>query len=722
MSLTELEALVGHLFVVDGRSISTASPGAVAAPAPRRAARGREADTIFALISLAEDQRAPAAFYERLTSQLTGSYFNTQGSVTSALRGAAGSLNDLLLSLNADRSQPLEVGTACAVMRERELTLIAVGPVRCFLVHNGQVERLPPEDELDDATVLGISEQPHLRFYRFEVGAGDFLILADVSLDRLDGSTVQHAVGSSEIKAVLNNLRSVVGDYTTAQVIKFVQPAPEEEREKAPEAEPKPKPSSPQQRPGLVPRLGIADRSKAAPVTVTDSKPKPRQQPDKDSFKEKSQAVGKSLTTFFQRVGGGLTLGLANLTGGLKKLFEKTLPEEEIENPLEEKFQLSTTMQIGVVIGVALLVAVITTTIYQMRGQTSQYAQLVREAQGELELARTGTNQAEARPHWETAVFLLNEAFRIRTPSEEVLQMREEALSALDTYDHVTRVQPVLLREYDSESVLRGPIVHGANVYLLDETNDILYREDLDESMAVLTNQQPQIVTRQGNLANDQPVGGLIDMIWMDEGGLPQNNVLAVLDRNGLLITYSPSWGLGAIRLQGTEGWQDPRAMVVFGRDLYVLDAGANEIWVFLAGTESYPTPPQPYFTDVVPNLADAVDLAVDTNGNFYVLHSNGRISKYFQGRQEPFEFSGLPQPVTQPASLFLNLSLYDRAFFIADPGGGRLYTTAVNGTFLRNYRDSNELFEAITGAYNIDRPPHVYITAGNGLYYFSRP
>jgi hypothetical protein len=480
----------------------------------------------------------------------------------------------------------------------------------------------------------------------------------------------------------------------------------------------------------LVPRLGIADRSpsKAAPVTVTGSREKSqRQQPAAQaapgSVQKTAQAVRIRSASFFQRVGRGLALGLANVTGGLRKLFEKTLPEEEIENPLEERFQLSTTMQIGVAVAVAIIVALVATAIYQLRGQTSQYAQLVREAQSELELARLGTNQADARPHWETAVFLLNEAFRIRTPSEEVIQLRDEALSALDAYDHVTRVQPVLLREYGPEAVLSGPIVHGSNVYVIDETDDILYREDLDESRATLTNQDSLIVTRQGNLANDQPVGGLVDMIWMDDGGLPQNNVLAVLDRNGLLITYSPSWGLGAIRLPGTDGWQNPRAMVVFDRDLYVLDSGANEIWVFIAGSESYPTPPQRYFSEPAPDLTDAVDMAIDTTGNIYVLHAGGRVSKYFQGRQEAFEFSGLPQPVTQPMSLFLNLSLYDRAFFIADPGGGPLYTTAVNGTFLRNYRDANDdLFDAITGAYNIDRPPHVYVTAGNGLYYFSRP
>ncbi|MBC7870407.1 MAG: hypothetical protein H7Y09_06170, partial [Chitinophagaceae bacterium] len=46
----EYEALVCHLYVVGGRSISAAPPGALVEVAPRKAARGREADTFFTLV------------------------------------------------------------------------------------------------------------------------------------------------------------------------------------------------------------------------------------------------------------------------------------------------------------------------------------------------------------------------------------------------------------------------------------------------------------------------------------------------------------------------------------------------------------------------------------------------------------------------------------------------------------------------------------------------
>ena len=318
---------------------------------------------------------------------------------------------------------------------------------------------------------------------------------------------------------------------------------------------------------------------------------------------------------------------------------------------------------------------------------------------------------------------MLDQAAAIREPGPETADLRAEALGALDSYDHVVRVQPTLLRQYTPGATLRGPVVQGLNLYLIDTTQDILYREDLSEDGTQLVNREPQIVARQGDLIDNQVVGGLIDLIWMEDGGTPQRNVLATLSRNGLLITYSPSFDVSATVLPGFEGWRDPRAIAVYDRDLYVLDAEANEIWRYEASGDSYPNSPQRYFTDVTPDLADAVDMVIDTNGNVFVLHSSGRISKYFFGRPDTFDLTGFPQPVSRPTALFLNLTLYDRALFITDPGGGRLYSSALNGNFLANYKDATDrIFDALSGIYNLDQPALVYVTAGNGLYYFPRP
>ena len=318
---------------------------------------------------------------------------------------------------------------------------------------------------------------------------------------------------------------------------------------------------------------------------------------------------------------------------------------------------------------------------------------------------------------------MIEQASQIRTPSTEIAALRSEALAALDSYDHITRVNPVLLREYQPGASLKGPIVQGLNLYLLDTTTDILYREDLDESSTTLVNREPQVITQRGEQVGNQVVGGLIDLVWMEDGGVPQRNVLAVLASNGLLITYSPSWSVTAAILPGFEAWQDPRAIAMYNRDLYILDAGANEIWRYEAEEDSYASLPQQYFTDIEPALSDAIDMEIDTNGTVYILHTSGQITKYFFGHEAAFTFEGLPQPITRATALSLNLGLFDRTFLIADVGGGRLYSTALTGTFLANYKDSgNSIFYNLSGAFSQDRPPMIYVTASNRLFYFPRP
>jgi len=734
MSTTELEALVGHLFVISGRSISAASPGAIAMPAPRRAARGRDSDTFFGLIGLGQGQRESAATYEEAIRGVAGSYFNTGGSVTSALRDALNVLNSSLKQRNNSRENFLSVGLACAILREQELYLAVIGPARAFLIREDFVERLPDDEEVEEGMpALGTDSEPDVRFYRREIRPGDFLILADSSLNHLKNIAIRHAVESGEVDASVINLRSVSGDFAAAEVIKFVTPLGEGEIDPIP----------PSRRLPMVPPVSdIAGTARdavqaMAPVASAvlpagdreiSSAPNSTGTAGSSHQAETYEPGRRRALPFFRRFSRDAALTGAQAADRTRTLVEKMMPAEEVDNPLSQRLQLSTTMQVGVAFAVAVIVALVTIAVYRFRGATSQYAQLVREAQKEIDQARAaGNNQAGARPHWENAISLFDQAAEIRSPSVEIWSTRTEALQVLDSYDHVTRVTPVLLREYEPGVYLQALVVQGINIYTIDTTSDILYREDLNEKGTALVNRDPQIITRRGEVIDNQVIGGMIDLIWMIEGGVPQRNVLSVLSQdasgNGLLITYSPSFNAAAVILPSSQAMVEPRAIAVYNRDLYILDSGANEIWRYPAGPNGYNTQPQRYFTDVDPQLADAIDMEIDSNGNIYVLHASGKITKYFFGKPEAFDFEGLPQPITHPTSLFLNLSPFDRSFFIAVPGGGQIYSTTLTGDFLQNYKGADDtILKSVSGVVSLDQPPHVYLSAGNRLYYFPRP
>ena len=222
----ELEALVGHLFVVDGRPISTASPGAMASPPPRRAARGRDLDTFFGLITMGEGQRAPAALYEQLASLVSSKYFATSGSATSALREAIGAINAAVRSENASRTDPFDIGFVCAVLRENELIIAVSGPAHGFLAKGGErVERLPDVYDLAEPMVpLGREAEADIRFYRRVVQAEDFLILSDSGLAPLGEVTLREALGDGRVETTITSLRASAASFTSAVVIQFVAP------------------------------------------------------------------------------------------------------------------------------------------------------------------------------------------------------------------------------------------------------------------------------------------------------------------------------------------------------------------------------------------------------------------------------------------------------------------------------------------------------------------
>ena len=681
----ELEALVGHLFVVDGRPVSTASPGAMASPPPRRAARGRDLDTFFGLITMGEGQRAPAALYEQLAGLVSSKYFATSGSATSALREAIGAINAAVRSENAGRTDPFDIGFVCAVLRENELIIAVSGPARGFLAKGSErVERLPDAYDLaEPMTPLGRESEPDIRFYRRLVQAEDFLILSDSGLAPLGEVTLREALGGGRVETAITSLRASAASFTTAVVIQFVAPliAPSSPEEGAFQAAELPEPTP---------------ASHAVP------------------------AGGLSQTT--RRMGRDAAMGAARFLEGTSALLGGT-PEEE--SAPSEGLRRPTATQIAIIIAIAALVAGLTTVVYRLRGVASQFAQIIAAAETEIETARTtGLDQATARPHWERALFLLDQAEALQSDAATVSSYRTEALDALDAYDQVTRVDPVLLREYPPGAYLRGPVLHGLNLYVIDTASDTLYREDISEADGALTNRESQIIARQGELVGSQLVSGLIDLTWVEEGASPQRNVLAALSRNGLLITYSPSFAASAAALPDSQMWQDPRAIAFFDGDLYILDAGANQIWRYVSNGEGYPRAPEGYFTDIDPGLTDAVDMDIDANGRIYVIHADGRVTKYFLGNQEYFAFQGLPQPIMQPTALYLNASIYDPAFYIADAGGGRLYTTTTTtGAFLRSYKDrDNALFMGLSGVCSAEGTNYVYITAGSALYRFERP
>src|SRR3954470_20556398 len=125
--IDELEALVGHIFVVGGRAINTTPPGALVQLPPKKAQRGRDQDTFFTLVTPAGTVQGQASFYEQLAKLAADLYFRSSGGVTSGVREAMTAVNSHLIEHNEEVGQRFEVNMICVIMRGREIYVARTG-------------------------------------------------------------------------------------------------------------------------------------------------------------------------------------------------------------------------------------------------------------------------------------------------------------------------------------------------------------------------------------------------------------------------------------------------------------------------------------------------------------------------------------------------------------------------------------------------------------------
>jgi hypothetical protein len=172
-----LEADVALIHVAGGDARVTPPPGTVAQTPPRRAARGRGEDMLFLTLSTSSVSSAAPSPLDALARQAAQTYYGTPGTITAALREAAGEVNQRLLSANQRQGAGAhtEGRFMAAILRGSDLYLAQSGPGQAVVIRPGQITRFTSEEAA--ARPLGLSVAPHVRFHHTQVGRGDTLVL-----------------------------------------------------------------------------------------------------------------------------------------------------------------------------------------------------------------------------------------------------------------------------------------------------------------------------------------------------------------------------------------------------------------------------------------------------------------------------------------------------------------------------------------------------------------
>ncbi len=690
----DFEALVGHLYVVGGRSISAPPPGALVEVAPRKAARGRETDTFFVLVYPSGQVVAPPAFYEQMASLAAERYFSATGSITAALRSVFGSLNGDLHEHNISGKRAYEANMLCAVLHDNELYLARAGSGIALL--SGDEQHSFPDDLSKDEAIfrppMGVHPVVDVRMTRYPVTSGSRLVLGDSGLADLDRDKLWAGLKAQDMAAALAALKEIAPAQLTLMAAEFVPP----------------------EAPVSVP-------AREAESTVRQPPP-PDPTPDTETPLPAAPPAGKlaqaaeTVQLRAQRGTASAAQRTASALEGANSLLDKALPE-----PKEgQRSWIASPAAAGAAILIPVVVVLVVLVMWLAGTGESEFELCVQEA-GQAAQTAEGIASSDVQgtlAAWNAVLAVVNRCEQMRTGDPTLAALVRQAQSVIDHLSYVERRDVTVLKAFRN-AVLEKIVLSGLDLYILDTQNEQVYRVTLtSDGRSTVPSAQEVIPAMRINATIGQfRVGNLIDIAWSDDDA----EIIAV-DRNGLVINCSAGLigNCGAQRLQASERWVNPTAITLWGGKLYILDAEANQLWRYEAVGGSYLNPPIEYFTgEGRPDIRLGVDFAIDDNGIVYVLMANGSLVKFLSGVQQPFGYAGFPegQQLTSANALFLDPNPVTQLMYIVNRAERTIYETSYAGSFANSYRAFDEtMFTSLSAVVANTDQQVIYALSGNAV------
>jgi hypothetical protein len=693
-----LDITISPLYRVDGKD-QPSLPGLMAAVPPRNAARGREEDRLVVYLVLAGKAVLSSGDGVQAASRAAVAYFETPGTITSALRTAATSINEYLHNRNitSPGGGKYAVGLlALIAVREEQLTLLLSGPMHAFVLNEDGTRHV---FEHLSGRGLGLSPTTPYYFSQIDLQAGDRVVIAAVlpeawevalrdsspaSLEatrrRLMASTDEDFNGmllqASEGDGLLTLQRLVIDEKAAALERARVQMEAADPGSVAEAKTPPPILATAEQ--GGVGVVMPADveaetewsaalpagpsayaippnHSQAAPIgeTAESSAPPTTAAPESvavsrrarasrdrlrlppEAGRETARKIVRGLDTYreFRR----------HAAAALGRFLPRLLPSSD---RAAGGFGSPAMMFIAVL--VPLVVVTVASAVYLRYGRSVQYEQYLVQAQDARAQAVSLTDAVAQREAWQRELFYLDKA-ESYTSTSDTRGLRAEAERSLDDLLGIVRLefQPALSTGVGAPI---GRLAAGDNdLFLLDsERGKILH-------LALLNNgfQLDTAFNCEPGSYGGYTVGPVVDIVAMPPINTINASVVGV-DAAGTLIYCAPGQVAQAIPLPPPDtNWGRVRAITMDAGNLYVLDAQAHAVWVYVGKDGTFVDRPYFFFGGQIPELEDAIDIAV-TADDLYVLHADGRVSTCSYSRLE-----SVPTRCVDPAVLVNTIAAY---------------------------------------------------------------
>ena len=359
-----------------------------------------------------------------------------------------------------------------------------------------------------------------------------------------------------------------------------------------------------------------------------------------------------------------------------------------------------------------------------------------------MELARLEASQARiaadplaARPHWETTVAWVDQADALWPNQPEALQLRQEAQGVIDSLDAIVRVPVtgVTATGFADNANITRLVAIGTDLFALDARANTVHRAvrnvtgtfDIDRTF----------LCRPG-LTGENDISGLVDIGWIGTPNVVDQEAILALSADGTIV-YCLTDGASPIVANLTpplNGWSNPVALEFFADRLYILDPGANQVWVFDRVGGVFSEPPSPYFSEAVFDLSNALDFVI-AQGDLFILRTDGSL---MQCTRTAFDTPGCTERLTyiderlgrlasdRLADVLAPVSLVfdpppEPSLYIADADNQGAYQLSLFMVLQRQYRPAIKLDQPLNSV-TIGSGKDIFFAAGNNVYFGQRP
>lgn len=586
------------------------------------------------------------------------------GAVLRALRAAHQQLRDW--NQRSLREHRIGAGVSCLAVRGRTAYLAQVGPSLAFHVGDGRFRRIEPEDGA--AEPLGQSEQTEPSFRKYDLSAGDLLLLAPPGiLDMLDEEALKSILlrGGEEALVELYRLARDQQEFSLVLLACVVEP----EREEA--------------------AAGPPATEEQAPPSGQDDIPGP------ELLEEQGEAEGAAPPP-------GLAQPKLRLKGSEADIrYPRTTG---IRPRLPQVPPLALALA-ALLVAVGLIAWCVVPSALQ-ESRDDRFSALVAEAESDLAGARdTGADASRRRIALEGAEESLAEAELLQADDPSVAAIALELEAIRIELDAVAEL-PGLEQVADVSGLITGAVslselkLGGGGAYVLDREQHRVIAVPLSAP-----NPEPVVILEEGSLVGTEVVGQPRDIAWAAE-----LNSLLVLDDAGRLVAVAPGQAPRMLTVRDAQAWGSADDILSAGGKLYILDGAGSQVWRYLPTETGFDSERVPLLDSAI--IEQAKEIAVGKA--VYVLTEEGAIRRYQLGSEQPFPQSGIDQELASPASPILVPAA--GWLMVADRGNDRIVIFTLDGTFVGQAKSAK--FSTDLRAINVDRNAGIlYILVGGVIY-----